>query len=147
MPPEGITAKNSSCMPNAVVKMSSRVHPDRLCGIVAPLAPYPPQNVTSFQPKLPGRLHQPAQGPPSHSHGGAMHHQSPATSLDPCKRSLTEAKYRGSKEGCGSCLVTKAGQRTARVCMYFNTPRGCRNGGNCAFLHQSGVPELNALAQ
>lgn len=28
-----------------------------------------------------------------------------------------------------------------RPCMYFNSARGCRNGANCTFLHDSSLPQ------
>lgn len=44
-------------------------------------------------------------------------------------------------------IFPKPGGRAKKLCMYFNTPKGCRNGGSCAFLHQSLSPDLNAMAQ
>lgn len=44
-------------------------------------------------------------------------------------------------------IFPKPGGRAKKLCMYYNTPKGCRNGGSCAFLHQSLSPDLNAMAQ
>ncbi|MCO5572371.1 hypothetical protein L7F22_026124 [Adiantum nelumboides] len=32
---------------------------------------------------------------------------------------------------------TKTGRRAKRYCMFYNTPRGCRNGENCPFVHET----------
>lgn len=50
------------------------------------------------------------------------------------------------KTSLGVPSNTGGGGRAKRFCMYFNSPRGCRNGGSCAFLHQSLDSELNTMA-
>eukprot|EP00250_Pteridium_aquilinum_P019221 c24351_g1_i1 orf=200-1963(+) len=65
--------------------------------------------------------------------------------VDPPRRRLVQnadAKLLQSKK---SALGVSAG-RAKRFCMYFNSPRGCRNGGSCAFVHQSQDSEMDAMA-
>ncbi|MCO5571842.1 hypothetical protein L7F22_025590 [Adiantum nelumboides] len=139
-PREGRMVENVACVPNG---SSLQGTPDRSCGMVArPFAPAPPPSAVNTHPKLPGRLQQSGQDHPSFQ----RQHQSLA-SLDLCRSSLPETRFRRCEKSSGPCFAMKAGHRTARVCIYFNTPRGCRNGGSCAFLHQSGSAELSALAQ
>ncbi|MCO5547974.1 hypothetical protein L7F22_001429 [Adiantum nelumboides] len=137
-PPEGRMVENMPCVLNGSGWQGTT---DRSCGMVARPFASTRRSVANTHPKMPGRPQQSGQDHPSFQH----QHQSLA-SLDLCKSSLPEAKFRRS-ESSGPCFAMKAGHRTARVCIYFNTPRGCRNGGSCAFLHQSGSAELNALAQ
>ncbi|MCO5572352.1 hypothetical protein L7F22_026105 [Adiantum nelumboides] len=57
---------------------------------------------------------------------------------EPQKYRSTEASSLKSKTTVYSTF--KAGGRSKRLCMYFDTPRGCRNGDSCAFIHQSSRP-------
>ncbi|KAI5079876.1 hypothetical protein GOP47_0005355 [Adiantum capillus-veneris] len=43
-------------------------------------------------------------------------------------------------------MSSKTGGRAKRNCMFYNTPRGCRNGETCAFVHQT-KPAVTTMAQ
>lgn len=137
----GLGMKASHISNNASAQTTSIVHVDRSCGMVAPLAPFPSQNVVNFNSSVLGRT-QPAQMLNAAAQIGVMHDSAP------CRSSFSDARLRGMQnENPGLGSMSKTGPKPTRLCMYFNTPRGCRNGGSCAFLHQSANQELNPIAQ
>eukprot|EP00250_Pteridium_aquilinum_P014427 c21980_g1_i1 orf=69-1784(+) len=143
---------NASHVPNVSAHTTSTVHVDRSSGMMLPpLSPFPSQNGVNFNSSMHGRM-QPAQvlKVPDRAQIGVKHHHQHVPVLDsaPCRSSFSDARLRGTQnENTGPCSTTKAGSKSTRLCMYFNTPRGCRYGGNCAFLHQSSNPDVNAVAQ
>lgn len=111
---------------------ASYVHADRSCGMVAPIAPFPSQNAGNFNLSRT----QPAQIGNSVP---LMH------DCVPCRSSYADARSRGMHNEAHA--LGAMSKKTSRLCMYFNTPRGCRNGGNCAFVHQLASQVLNPIAQ
>ncbi|KAH7439538.1 hypothetical protein KP509_04G065900 [Ceratopteris richardii] len=58
------------------------------------------------------------------------------------------ASLRGNEKRALFSALSAGAARTAKLCMFFNTPRGCRYGDNCAYVHQSVTcQEINAFAQ
>lgn len=131
----GLGVKASHISNNASAQTASNVHVDRSCGMVAPLAPFPSQNVVNLNSSVLGRV-QPAQMLNAASQIGVKHDSAP------CRNSFSDARLRSlQNENTALGSMSKTGPKTGRLCMYFNTPRGCRNGGNCAFLHQAANQE------
>ncbi|KAH7447830.1 hypothetical protein KP509_01G123300 [Ceratopteris richardii] len=58
-----------------------------------------------------------------------------------------KAKNVFSRENIEHNVSMKSGSRARKFCIYFNTPRGCRNGERCAFVHQSLDAHARTLAQ
>ncbi|KAH6557389.1 hypothetical protein KP509_1Z117400 [Ceratopteris richardii] len=44
-------------------------------------------------------------------------------------------------------VCTRIAGRGRKLCLYFNSPRGCRNGETCSFIHQSLDAHANAVFQ
>lgn len=42
--------------------------------------------------------------------------------------------------------VTKT-RRISKPCMYFKSPRGCRNGANCSYQHDTMMPRLGCITE
>lgn len=83
-------------------------------------------------------------------------HSDPLPSKDVLHRDLMQLgplKYRSNEDSAvkrkmGSySSSSRIGGRTPRLCMYYNSPRGCRNGASCAFAHQSLGLGVNTITQ
>lgn len=102
--------------------------PNKQCHVpsVHPVSPSPPtvglpqKKDVSYYKNLIQQHGEERQGPPAQKFSGRYnHHQRPNQEL------INNPTSRDSKP------------KIMKPCIYFNSPRGCRNGANCAFQHDT----------
>ncbi|GAN08781.1 hypothetical protein MAM1_0223c08297 [Mucor ambiguus] len=114
----GDMAKNAN---NAVPQQQILAQPQAVYSPVQPYHPYQhplPSNTQQFQQNDWNR---------NNNNGAQNHQQQQQQRKKPKARNANKRGNRGGSHGQG---------RNTRVCSFYNSPDGCRNGDSCGFLHE-----------